>query len=380
MSQRTKLAPNSVWEKNEENHKQKLWKKHGGRIVLKGKYNGYDEYTLYGCNMCDTDWETMPKTVVRIKQCFECDRLSRSVGEEGFQRRLKQTHKGTIISKKPIRNLKSLMDFECLACGNEWTTVANHVVKKHKPTGCPECYKIRLGNKTRLSDKEYKSRVKALHSDGIIARGKYTDNSCSMKFRCKNGHDFVRKAWEGTSKTKFLRCPVCSASEHTYSRVSIECIDEIARVLRLVFKHAENHGESDIKGLSIDGFNVWWNIGIEFHGTYWHRFHDKRRKEYKATLVRDKVLAKFVYLISIWEHEWQNEECQQYHRDSTKMGRFGKARTRGFPISRMGQAVIQPSSRGAEDASHKPRRISWPTGHPNFGCLPLELRFRSSRR
>ena len=75
-----------------------------------------------------------------------------------------------------------------------------------------------------------------------------------------------------------------------------------------------SRGEHKIGKYRVDGYNKRYNISIEFHGTYWHGFHDKKSEKYIHTKERESYLRDRTNLIVIWEHEWKNSPYSTIHR------------------------------------------------------------------
>jgi len=136
----------------------------------------------------------------------------------------------------------------------------------------------------------------------------------------KQSHSYCSSISNRTKKSP-TGCPNCAPI--SYSKSSIEWLNNIMLIENVNIKHAENGGEFPLPGIGkVDGFCVETNTVYEFHGDFWHgnpaRFHPDDYNQivnktygelYNKTLKRDKLIISYGYnLIVMWEHDYSKSK------------------------------------------------------------------------
>lgn len=141
---KSKLCPNCSDGRrkitNEKEYIDILQKVTQSRISLIGNYCGQNIKTKHKCNICDYEWEALPRHIIEKKNHSECPRCSNNL-------------KKTIIQyKQDVKNINPNIDVigdyinnktktlhKCKLCNHIWETAPHNILKGK--TGCPFCKK-----------------------------------------------------------------------------------------------------------------------------------------------------------------------------------------------------------------------------------------------
>ena len=250
------------------------------------------------CRKCGNIWQAEPTNILIGRGCPKCSGRHRYTPKE-YAERVHEIHGNLVAPIEDYVNTGTPIQHQCNK-GHTWSTAPTHIL--HLRTGCPTC------NDTKKTHKMY---CKELKRKGIWRHTrpieKYIRTNTAIQHECQS----CGKIHVVRPDTILLgrRCPSCNP--RNYSRAAISCIRNIGQETGLKFQHAKRKGEHQIGSYFVDGYNRKHDITIEFHGTYWHSWHDKRRRAYRKTVDRDAFLAENTNLVVIWEHDWSDEKLQE---------------------------------------------------------------------
>ena len=210
-----------------------------------------------------------------------------------FVEEAKKIHNNIYVyNKKTYVNENTCTKITCPIHGDFWQKPKNHL----KGQGCPECAKIRIGLKSRLSFEEFKNRAEQLHNRKYIYNdSSYVNYDTPIRITCPKHGDF----WQTPdSHLQGHGCPKCSysvskAEDELNDYIKTECHTEtVTRDRKLLSEKLE----CDILVPS-------HKLAIEFDGIIWHseKFgKDKGYHLHKTELAESKGY----HLIHIFEDEW----------------------------------------------------------------------------
>jgi len=205
-----------------------------------------------------------------------------------------------------------------------------HGIFRQKPnvhvdgkSGCPTCGRKKCDYTRKLSQEEFITRAKQVHS------GKYTyektvyeHNSKSVLITCIIHGDFWQEAYSHIKRGRESGCPRCGRLG--ISGMSIKWMEEIASTNHIHIQHALNGGEFKIPTTryKADGYCAELNTIYEFYGDKWHGnlnvyapsenchpFSSKTARQlYEFTLQREAKIKSLGYkIVSVWEHDFCGE-------------------------------------------------------------------------
>lgn len=164
-----------------------------------------------------------------------------------------------------------------------------HVYKVHansfsRGIRCSVC-----SNKSK--DHAEKSFIKLVRESGYTIKSEYKRALSKVELCCDKGHKFYKRPNDFNNGQ---RCPLCqgSSGQRMLQEMLYEFIDE-----EMLYNDRTTLG-----GLELDIFLPKRNIGIEYHGDYWHSIPEmKERDERKRKLCRDNGIK----LMEVWESDFK---------------------------------------------------------------------------
>ena len=188
--------------------------------------------------------------------------------------------------------------------------------------GCIQCGQKARSDANRLSHNQVVNRINKRHKNLVSLISKYTHSLALHKFKC----NICSKTWNATADSvmRISGCPHCNCPLAS-SRVSVDWIKKVEKIIGLEFMHAENGGECRLYGKSgkkywVDGYNHKHKLVLEFHGDLWHGNPVKYASDfvcnpwtrktaselYSETRFRENDLAKAGYqVVTIWESDFK---------------------------------------------------------------------------
>jgi hypothetical protein len=136
--------------------------------------------------------------------------------------RITKIHGGTITVLSQYSKGKDKLTVAC-QCGHRWSAQASSLLQGY---GCPDCFRIRIGDRFRFTHTEAVARIKKNFGNKIEVLGQYQKSTARIQVRCQCGHQ-----WAPTASSLFegAGCPQCAILENAKKRALTQ--DEfVARV------------------------------------------------------------------------------------------------------------------------------------------------------
>lgn len=191
-------------------------------------------------------------------------------------------------------------EFECLndITHPRWKTAPNEITSKG--SGCPVCsFQERIKKQVTPIDT---IKEKLLERDIEIVGGEHKGLRSILEYKClkNDSHPVWSCTVNNLTKNKLAsHCPTCA---RRISSGELEMCD----FLQEHNIDYSKRGRNIISPSEIDIYLPKYNIGIEYHGLYWHN-ENKRRPSYhldKRVLCEEKG----VRLLQFWESEWRDKK------------------------------------------------------------------------
>ncbi len=269
------------------------------------KYVNARSYVRCRCKICGNEWNAIPYALMVGRGCFQCGRkvsadLQRKTQEQFVEDMNIISPNTKIIGEYKAFNKK--VRCECVVCGNEWNALPGTL---YRGCGCPKCGDKRSADAKRMSDEEFRERMRDVNSD-IEIISPYKESQVKVNCRCK----ICRFEWKATP-SNLLRgrsCPACSASkgEHeiaTYltnngiefekEKVFCDLLGDFGGNLRFDF-----YIES--KNLVIEYQGRQHEIPIDAFGGEYQLKKQQRYDQYKRDYAREHGIR----LLEIWYYDF----------------------------------------------------------------------------
>lgn len=137
------------------------------------------------------------------------------ITEDDVRTRAFQIHGGTIIYVSGLKNSETPCLWFCSLCCCLWYASPNHVLRKKKATGCPDCSKRRSNALLAVPIEEFLDRLEKIWGDTIEYVEGYVNMTVKCKFKCKLcGHVWEASPqnllrWDSINKKGHFGCPKC---------------------------------------------------------------------------------------------------------------------------------------------------------------------------
>ena len=192
-------------------------------IEILDEYKGSKEKVRYKCLKCGYISSSRAGSLILGHGCPICMKAGKIPHEE-FEKRIKEKNPNIKILNK-YNNGRTLMDCECLVCGNRWQTMAMNLSRGH---GCPKCNQ----SNPRLTTRQYKNQLKEINPN-IMIIGEYTGNNNKIDCKCLIcGHE-----WSPFANTlkRGHGCPNCKALKDRLSHKEfIERMKDINPFVKII--------------------------------------------------------------------------------------------------------------------------------------------------
>ena len=189
--------------------------------------------------------------------------------------------------------------------GHQWTAKTSTIGLGR---GCAKCTVLdavvvphKVGDDGRMSvhDREsFIARAREVHGD-VYDYSSTVYNGCrgKMEIVCKMHGPFQQTATNHTHPLKW-GCPQCS-------KLAVTCaVVEIIDFLKsLGVKQVWFNNRSVLNPLELDLWLPEFNLGIEYHGLYWHSISDSKKAHTKKALAAANA---GITLVQFFEDEWMN--------------------------------------------------------------------------
>lgn len=271
----------------------------GLRVV--GTYNRSFVKIDHQCKSCKKIWKMTPDNALSGYGCAKCKGFKHTkYTKSEIQSKLHAATKGKTKLTSQYKGMAQKHRFQCT---KHHTSFVNWVPATLKGMGCPKCKSEHISSANNWQ-RGFDQRIKSLFGGYIRRISPYTNQTSTVTLTCRKSHTFSRKSVPPSNwKTG---CPYCEPRSGIQSRSASLLFELIEKRSRLKFQYINSSGkgsEARIQNYKLDCYNSRYNICIEYHGTYFHSWKDKRNRRYKKTMERDQELGNLTNLIVIWEFE-----------------------------------------------------------------------------
>ena len=246
-----------------------------------------------------TDIDFKRKVSDKIKNKFQTDKeyvervnKGRSNKPAEFIARCEEIHDGFYDYSMTVYVGSNIpFTVRCPLHGNFTQLPSNHL----QGHGCPECAKER----SRLSSEEFFHRCTVIHNNKYDYRiSEYKKSQEYIEYICPH-HGVIKQLAQ--NHLKGSGCRFCDAA-----KTSSKGENELAEFVKSI-GHCDRNDRSRLNGEEIDILTG--NIGIEFHGMYWHSFNrlETTRERYRHYRKADLAIQEGLQLIQVYEEEWLNK-------------------------------------------------------------------------
>lgn len=286
---------------------------HKEAVEVIGRYAGTSTKIKHRCTTCSNVWKAQPQNIIHRTNptgCPACAHPSRKTyNTKSYQSQLNKILPGyRILSKYKGANYK--IRVRC-SKGHDYTTLARSPIKGHK---CSVCHHDYLANIFSISADDINAAIREQSLPFRLLSSTFTHCNQGATFICKNGHRFFAnptRVYKPGTKYPLKECPMC-AGKYQQSLSAINFIEKAAKKLRIRLQYIKSKtGEKEImcgdRRFKLDAYNKKLNLGIEFHGVYYHGRNLKTPnavKRFVKTILRDRMLMEHVNLYVVWENEW----------------------------------------------------------------------------
>ena len=277
-------------------------------IELMGDYVNSSTKTLFKCNICGHEWETIPRTFLKGRNCPICANRSRRKTHAQFLKEVNENNpKVKILSKYQGSNKHVCC--ECKECGTEWRSIATSIASGH--SSCPRCAVLNTAKKNTISNEEFKKRVfDAVGNEYEFLEDYHGTMNKTLCLHKKCGHQYYVRPHDFLINNQ--RCPRCSksASENSIEKYLIE--HNIRFESQKTFDGLIGTGGGL---LMFDFILPDQNILIEFQGEqhdqvvdYWGGESGLEKRKIHDQLKRDFAKNEGYELLEIWYYDRENIE------------------------------------------------------------------------
>ena len=298
----------------------KAKEEHGEKFsYFKDSYKGANQPTKIKCKACtqregeEVFFLQKPSVHLRGFGCSKCSAIEasrrNSRSYEEVYRIIKDNNLFVKVRKKDLRkeyiNNTSQITYTCKVCREVKTMRSLHLERGHS---CRRCKNSLNGYLRRIKYKEQKRRLKKLNLQlGLSKKDyklRYFNKESELPYVCKVcAFNFVTRS--DSVLNCGYKCPNCYPRyDNSKSKKEYEVLKYLKRLLKEV--EISHSNRSLIYPLEVDFYIPEKKLAIEFNGVYWHSDKVIDEKSYHV-VKREKVEAKGVSLLTIWEDQWVNK-------------------------------------------------------------------------
>lgn len=267
------------------------------------RYVNSDTKIRHRCCTCRYTWLLAPSNAYRhgCPKCKGFNNKSKVPGD--YAKSLRRVHPKVVLLDDYV-NAGTKLNARC-ELGHDFVIIPRTALKAKIP--CNRCRNVASAKHLSRGDASYSKLLNSLYGNNLTCMSPYVNNWTYLDHRCVKGHRFKATPTQLTNVRKWSQgeCPLCfkARTKHQQSGVALEVISRISKRSRLKFQTILDGSEYKVPGTRylLDAYNARHNIGIEFHGDYYHGAHDKRTKKYRNTVKRDKTISADINLIVVWE-------------------------------------------------------------------------------
>lgn len=164
----------------------------------------------------------LPHNLLQGSGCPEC--VHRAKSHDKFIKDLQDKNKNIEVIGKYINN-KTKIKCKCNICGFVWNTLPSNLLRKTRPTGCPNCWKNRNGKSHNDFVKEM-----SLINPNIKIIGNYINSTTKISCECK----ICGNIWNVVPYSLIIGkgCPICGIQKikDIKSKTHQTFLDEIQNI------------------------------------------------------------------------------------------------------------------------------------------------------
>jgi len=233
------------------------------------------------------------KRATRTGTCVACtDAASAAWKKKNPERHAAAVHKYRENNSEAIKATNRSRIKEKRVANPEWAKEQSN--KNYRVKIAKEGREVRAFN--RLTETEVVGRLLTVHGDDVLYVSGFSSMTSNAVFKCME-HDVIVEAHPHNVLRGANPCPKCN---HMKSGME----DEIAAFLEQ-FTAVERRNRVVIAPKEIDIWLPEYNIGIEFHGLFWHttnRVGKLHKEKWQLAQKAD------IRLVQIFEDEWLNKQ------------------------------------------------------------------------
>lgn len=199
-------------------------------------------------------------------------------------------------------NMNTKISIKCNVCGTVFAQTPAHHLLGGK-CGCPECAKVRKGEKKRMGTERFIERAKKVHEDKYdyskVNYGKSQYDKVDIV--CKKCRRTFSQSPDAHVNQK-QGCPWCACGNH---RSAVE--ESVFDFVKSICPDAEQSDRTVLDdGKELDIYVPSKRVAIEVNGIFWHGDNHKSRDYHYKKWQACK--EKGIRLIQITDYDWNNNQ------------------------------------------------------------------------
>lgn len=231
------------------------------------------------------------------KFCSFCG-PSAKIRSESWKNKMVETAKENgFILISPLSNPSDKHQFRCKKCGQ---IIEKTLYSVEKSTGCPICKKV-----NGLLEFQFNECVDTIREnnkiDVLTPYSEYQGNLLRLNCKClvcgKEIHPNLNNLMRGAGCSECRRSMVSSAQE-------VEIVEMISKYLPDLVTEQNRRGV--LGRQEIDVFVPSLNVGVEYHGLYWHAETEKDKRYHLEKYLSAKKAG--IRLIQVFGDEWEQRK------------------------------------------------------------------------
>lgn len=207
---------------------------------------------------------------------------------------------GYELLSKEYKNAKTHIWVKCPNGHGEYQTTFTNFKRGSR---CNECGNKRIGDTLRHSYNYIKSSIESEHGYKLISK-EYKNNATPLEVECPKGHRFSISYYHWHEGQ---RCSVCQAQNY-----SSKAEKEILYYLKNIYDGKINPNDRNIiknpnnnHFLELDIYLPEINKAIEFNGTYWHSFPERKLCD---KIKKEECNKIGIDLLVVLEEDWLKDK------------------------------------------------------------------------
>ena len=159
-------------------------------IEIVGEYNGFMTKIKCRCLVCNDEWDTTPRILLRGAGCPKCAGNKKKTHKEFVEQTKSINPNITIIGE--YTGAMDKIECKCTLCGGIWSARTSSLLSY---SGCPYCARKNRSGRTR--------------EKGLIHRSRKTHEEFIKQMNQVNPNIEILGKYEGVNKSIECRCSIC---------------------------------------------------------------------------------------------------------------------------------------------------------------------------